>query len=144
MSPNPTVSPPPACAAQLRSRPSKMCWDGRQCKLGPVRHVHIFALITQQNSAHGSHYFTETQHTNIRPHKTLSRSFAHSPSTHFSMTHFQKSSKEIRGERRAPSEPRQPTGSLLSPQHEGPVRPGCSRPQARAKACFTQGRRVKA
>lgn len=139
VSPKPTVSPPPARAAQLRHRPSKMCWHGRQCKLGPARHVHIFALITQQNSAHRSHYFTETQHTNIRPHKTLSRSLSLFPSTHFSMTHFQKSSEEIRGERRAPLRARQPTGSLLSPQHEGPVRAWMRSSTGQSQSLFHTG-----
>lgn len=72
MSPNPTASPPLAYDAQLWNRQSKMCWDSCQCKLGPVRDVRILGLLTQQNPAHASHRFTETQHTNIRPHKTLS------------------------------------------------------------------------
>lgn len=108
VSPNPTASPPLAYDAQLWNRQSKMCWDSCQCKLGPVRDVRILGLLTQQNPAHASHRFTETQHTNIRPHKTLSHCLSTHPLLHDTLP------KLIQGERQAPCKHGSPLAAFCS------------------------------
>ena len=96
----------------------------------------IFGILTQHNPTRESCCFTEsqTQHANIRPRKALA--LTSTPSTHFCMTHlhFQSSSREIRGER--PLRARQPVGSLLSEQHEGPVLPGLRHSEAQSQGLF--------
>lgn len=115
---------------------SKTCWDRCQRKQERVR---------SQNPTLAPCCYTETQtqHTNIHPRKTLSHTLTASPSSHFCMTHFQTSSREISGVRPLRVRLRSPAGGLLLPRHEGPALPGLSYSLVNTKAHFSWQLKIK-